>query len=99
MIGDTGRGMRVAGYKNYLLTWDLNIKLNELGSKINRFIQTVSKSHLSVKEQVENMRMINKILFFLSSRIPYRESRISHLGSFPIIPLKGYCIYLYHIYI
>jgi four helix bundle protein len=28
----------------------LNKKLNELGSKINRFIQTVSKSHLSVKE-------------------------------------------------
>ena len=31
---------------------NLNIKLNELGSKINRFIQTVSKSHLSVKEPV-----------------------------------------------
>ena len=30
----------------------LNKKLNELGSKINRFIQTVSKSHLSVKEPV-----------------------------------------------
>ncbi len=29
---------------------NLKIKLNELGSKINRFIQTVSKSHLSVKE-------------------------------------------------
>ena len=29
---------------------NLNRKLNELGSKINRFIQTVSKSHLSVKE-------------------------------------------------
>jgi four helix bundle protein len=25
-------------------------KLNELGSKINRFIQTVSKSHMSVRE-------------------------------------------------
>ena len=31
---------------------NLNIKLNELESKINRFIQTVSKSHLSVKEPV-----------------------------------------------
>jgi four helix bundle protein len=31
---------------------NLNIKLNKLGSKINRFIQTVSKSHLSVKEPV-----------------------------------------------
>ena len=31
---------------------NMNIKLNELGSKINRFIQTVSKSHLSVKEPV-----------------------------------------------
>jgi hypothetical protein len=29
---------------------NLNRKLNELGSKINRFIQTVSKSHLSAKE-------------------------------------------------
>jgi four helix bundle protein len=29
---------------------NLNLKLNEQGSKINRFIQTVSKSHLSVKE-------------------------------------------------
>ena len=32
---------------------NFNIKLNELGSKINRFIQAVSKSHLSVKEPVE----------------------------------------------
>ena len=31
---------------------NLNLKLNELGSKINRFIQTVSKSHLSVKEPI-----------------------------------------------
>jgi four helix bundle protein len=29
---------------------ELNKNLNELGAKINRFIQTVSKSHLSVKE-------------------------------------------------
>jgi four helix bundle protein len=29
---------------------NLNIQLNEPGSKINRFIQTVSRSHLSVKE-------------------------------------------------
>ena len=38
--------------KNLELYTKINKNLNKLGSKINRFIQSVSKSHLSVKEPI-----------------------------------------------
>ena len=40
--------------KEIVIYKSIDSRLNELGSKINRFIQSVSKSHLSVKESTGN---------------------------------------------